>query len=312
LGYKTTCKLYRIREERRKVTCKMCTGKNRKVISRDARTILQDIDKFFREELTAIEGRPPNIKQRDLTDTATTSVTESAAYNFTLITFQVNNTLFRVPRQHFERESKILCKMLELPQGVGSQPDGNSDAQPLPLDVDQEDFQQLLRVMFPSRVRAVEDLSVLQWMSVLKMARFFEMDDFAETAFTRMSTLETSRENWLAILDMTIERINFPDARSLGIQNLSSMLNDDVEKVSLARRYQVQQWFRSGLQGLVERNDYFTVKEEETLGLSMISKLYRCREDRYRQLLGLNYGWSLEASIEREFGDELRGMSDSE
>jgi hypothetical protein len=63
---------------------------------------------------------------------------------------QVENTLFRVPRHHFEQESEVFRDMFQLPIAEDTTPDGCSDEQPLRLDgILKQDFRQLLRVMFP-------------------------------------------------------------------------------------------------------------------------------------------------------------------
>jgi hypothetical protein len=62
---------------------------------------------------------------------------------------QVENTLFRVPRHHFEQESEVFRDMFQLPIAEDATPDGCSDEQPLRLDgILKQDFRQLLRVMF--------------------------------------------------------------------------------------------------------------------------------------------------------------------
>jgi hypothetical protein len=63
---------------------------------------------------------------------------------------KVEGTLFCVPRHHFIEQSKVFCDMLELPVVTDKVPDGSSDGQPLRLEgVNEADFRELLRVMFP-------------------------------------------------------------------------------------------------------------------------------------------------------------------
>ena len=63
---------------------------------------------------------------------------------------QVEDTLFRVPCDHFKRESKVFCDMFQLPISEDTLSDGCSDEQPLRLDgVTNQDFRPLLKFMFP-------------------------------------------------------------------------------------------------------------------------------------------------------------------
>ena len=64
---------------------------------------------------------------------------------------QVEDTLFRVPRHHFEQQSEVFSAMFQLPVASGTVADGSSEHQPLQLPgVTKADFEHLLRLMFPS------------------------------------------------------------------------------------------------------------------------------------------------------------------
>jgi hypothetical protein len=64
----------------------------------------------------------------------------------------VEDTLYRVPRNRFEQESEVFRGMFQLPIPIGTIiPDGSNNQQPLRLaGVSKEDFEQLLRFMFPA------------------------------------------------------------------------------------------------------------------------------------------------------------------
>ena len=67
--------------------------------------------------------------------------------------FQVEDTLFRVPRHPFVRESAVFRAMFTLPVPKDTTPDGVNDDQPLRLDgVAKKDFEHLLSMMFPECV----------------------------------------------------------------------------------------------------------------------------------------------------------------
>lgn len=63
---------------------------------------------------------------------------------------QVQDTLFRVPREHFIMDSSVFRAMFSIPQCENSACDGSSDANPVKLrGIVKADFESLLKVMFP-------------------------------------------------------------------------------------------------------------------------------------------------------------------
>jgi len=66
---------------------------------------------------------------------------------------QVEDTLFKVPRQYFVENSSIFQDMFSIPQVQieGSSPEGLSAEKPLRLDgISQVDFERLIKVIYPS------------------------------------------------------------------------------------------------------------------------------------------------------------------
>jgi hypothetical protein len=73
----------------------------------------------------------------------------SAALTFP-ISLQVENELFKVPRQSFIQHSEVFRNMFSMPIPEGTEPDGFSDKKPLVLQgVETHDFIQLLRYLYP-------------------------------------------------------------------------------------------------------------------------------------------------------------------
>jgi hypothetical protein len=66
---------------------------------------------------------------------------------------QVEGCLFKVPRAYFERDSEVFCSLFQLPVAQDLPIEGSSDQKPLHLEgVKEDDFRQLLKVMFPRYV----------------------------------------------------------------------------------------------------------------------------------------------------------------
>jgi hypothetical protein len=62
---------------------------------------------------------------------------------------ETKDTLFKVPRLYFERNSSVFRDMFALPPG-GKQVEGTNDENPIKLEsIQKVDFQSLLSVMFP-------------------------------------------------------------------------------------------------------------------------------------------------------------------
>ncbi len=72
------------------------------------------------------------------------------SYNMYLSCLQVENRLFKVPRQIFIHQSQVFRDMFSLPVPEGTKADGTSDDKPLKLDgIAAVDFIRLLRYLIP-------------------------------------------------------------------------------------------------------------------------------------------------------------------
>ena len=202
--------------------------------------------------------------------------------------FQVEDTLFRVPRHPFVRESAVFRDMFTLPVPNDTTPDGVNDDQPLQLDgVAKKDFEHLLSIMFPEcvivicrfvskfteqtgrrpwsreNVPVIQFFSVIELFSVFSLSTMWEMDALADVVFRRMSTSSAEREEWVAVLDIC----HLPKARSLAIQKITHFLTG-VDKILMGRKYKVKKWLVGGLCDLVTRSASFSDEKEDQLGFT--------------------------------------------
>ena len=68
----------------------------------------------------------------------------------------MEQTLFRVPRDEFARQSEIFKSMLELPSGPDGDQDGGSDEKPIRLEgITASDFRSFLCAFYPRYVPCV-------------------------------------------------------------------------------------------------------------------------------------------------------------
>ncbi|KAJ7312369.1 hypothetical protein DFH08DRAFT_717582 [Mycena albidolilacea] len=138
-----------------------------------------------------------------------------------LTSTQVEGRIFNVPRYHFERSSEIFATMLTLPAGDGAHPEGHSAEYPVVLEG-------ISSADFRALLKALYPLCKDEWISVLKLST-----------------------QWC-----------FLDARKLAIQQLQSRSDiESVERVVLARQYDVAAWLRIGYTELVPRRNVISREE---------------------------------------------------
>jgi hypothetical protein len=237
--------------------------------------------------------------------------------------------------------------MFQLPVGNGVVADGSSDEQPLRLEgVKKEDFRQLLRIMFPKCVNShrcdieggaelfpfvdshplrLEDLSITEWSSVLRLTGLWQMDGLTKTVLETISTLKPSWENWVVLLDLSTQ-YHLPEVRAFAIRQLSSAsAGRMLERVVWARKYRVKCWLQEGLGDLIRQREMLTDEDAEILGWKTVAKIYRARELHRNRLANTSYyrsGWDdalhqaviskTPVDIGTEFGSELNEMEDED
>jgi len=175
-------------------------------------------------------------------------VDKHAEYYFDNIIFLVENQLFKVPRRNFEIESEIFSDMFQLPvpkTADGRALDGSSDDQPLRLDgIKKSDFVQLLRVMFPSDSQHPELLTPEEWTSVLKLSTMWQ----------------------------------FQKIRATAIKTMEGQSMDLIDKIVIARRFDVSAWLVPTLNTLIQREKPIDLSEGDRLGMEWVLKVAEIRE----------------------------------
>ncbi|KAL5532858.1 hypothetical protein ACEPAF_4632 [Sanghuangporus sanghuang] len=171
-------------------------------------------------------------------------------FYYTLITFEVENFLFRVPRRPFEIESSVFKEMFELPSDGSS--DGNTDEKPLALSgITVESFRAFLRVLFDSAYGLQSELQQDEWISVLQLSHMWSCDRLFALAISKLSVLEV----------------------------------DPILKIMLAKTYNIEAWLPPAYFSLVTRAEPLTLEDAEKLGMETTIKLTEVRESRYRWII---------------------------
>ncbi|KAN0081373.1 hypothetical protein V8E55_008997 [Tylopilus felleus] len=175
-------------------------------------------------------------------------------FYMTLVTIQVENCLFRVPRQSLQSQSRVFRDMFSLP--VSGVAEGSSDDNPIRLEgVSEEEFRRFLDVSLSTTASsACEETTVTtqqgsvfeMWFPVLKVAHMWQCDAIHK----------------LAIKNMPYNQID----KTLG------------EKLKLAIQYDMPPWILSGVNVLAQRKEPLGMDDFACFGPELTLKVAAVRE----------------------------------
>ncbi|KAJ7699040.1 hypothetical protein B0H17DRAFT_1049973, partial [Mycena rosella] len=158
---------------------------------------------------------------------------ESITFKTSLTPAQVEDSIFKVPRYHFEHNSEIFVSTFALPAVDDVQAKGQSDANPFILEgISSVDFHQLLKVLYPLDIPQILGMPKEEWVSVL-----------------RLSTL------W-----------RFFDACDLAIKQLTSIGLGSIEGILLSRQCDVAPWLCAGYSDLARCEEGISLEDAEKIG----------------------------------------------
>lgn len=172
-------------------------------------------------------------------------------FYFTLITFLVEDRLFRVPRDTLESQSDVFRDLFLLPVEA-DKAEGYSDTSPIVLEgIMKEEFQSLMKVLYP-----------------MPLTRSPHSSD----------GLPTTLEEWTGILKLS-KMWSFTNVQEFAIQQMEPMLSmKPLDKVALAQDYGITEWLIPGLLQLARREEPIGLEDVRKLGLDTALKLADVRE----------------------------------
>ena len=155
------------------------------------------------------------------------------------------------------------------------------------------------------------------------------MEDLMKRAIERMAASISWIEDWTALLDAMSTDRQLAKARPLAIQKIISKFSAHLhvmEKITLGQKYRIRDWLQDGIRQWIKKKERISPKDEAKLDPQMLIKLYRIREDCYREQIrvlrenmdsvAVDWGDSddpdeqsapfIRAGIEREFGSEWK------
>ncbi|KIM71307.1 hypothetical protein PILCRDRAFT_830429 [Piloderma croceum F 1598] len=151
-------------------------------------------------------------------------------YYLKSVIFLVEDNLFKVPKQYFQKNSRIFSNIFSDDHTA----EGSSDEKPILLySIQKVDFERLLAVMYPICGLGPATLGRSEWESTLKLSTLWELRDL----------------------------------RTLAIQNLSKIEMREVDQITLGMEYRVADWLVKGYTKLAQRDNTISEDEGDILGL---------------------------------------------
>ncbi|KAJ3573832.1 hypothetical protein NP233_g2178 [Leucocoprinus birnbaumii] len=182
--------------------------------------------------------------------------------------FQVENTLFRIPREYLSQESPVFLDMLQLPQSTtsedGSGGEGSGDATPivLPDTITANSFRSLLKILYPRESLGDPFLILNEWLLVLELSKMWDMGR----------------------------------VRSTAINHLVPDLEDDPSyRWKLAKQYDIEDWIQPALDKLIRRNESLGLRDLQFLDLDTVLRIAAVRESCYPVFADTQSGWELKS-----------------
>ncbi len=182
--------------------------------------------------------------------------------------------------------------MFTLPPGQETDIDGLSDDRPLLLEgIKRDDFRSFLRALYPPCV-------VTNTLSRRTDRRTRSSSCIGEA-------LQLTEPEWASVLSLA-HMWSFQRIRKLAIDELSNCNVDEIRKVELAHRFDIEEWYHAAYTALVRRERPLSYEEAARLGLDFAFKMGRVREDILKGMVlnpvSLGPGWHRPMSGRRAKG----------
>jgi len=191
------------------------------------------------------------------------SIERDPSYYLPTKIFLVDGILFQIHVDILARESEVFKDIMSLPVFPDGYAEGVCDENPIRLEgVFKDAFRQLLRVLYPSKaIGCAEVLSFSQWTLVLELADRYCMDSLRRHAISKMEHIQQV---------------------------------DPVDKLVLARRFNVSQWLLPSFTEILQRSNSLDHRAVDSLGVETVLRLVAIRDRMPWQSSRGYYGSQLE------------------
>ncbi|KAI6095252.1 hypothetical protein EV401DRAFT_2062470 [Pisolithus croceorrhizus] len=215
--------------------------------------------------------------------TVKNEISRHSNFYISTVTFLVEDSLFKVPREPFEKESEVFCDMFSLPQGSSVVVEGTGDENPIRIDrTSKDDFEQLLKAL-------------LHRLAVNCSRRSIEAPN-----------LPHGIEQWTSVLKLSTAW-NFERLRQAAIDALTESGIGAVDRVVLSQRYYIKNWLLPALNELARRPEPIILEEAQRMGIDIALKLASVRERRSNNGHGIAVGSCRDPRMQDcDFSDQIR------
>ncbi|KAF9558138.1 hypothetical protein CPC08DRAFT_709875, partial [Agrocybe pediades] len=165
------------------------------------------------------------------------------------IVFKVEDTLFQVPRYHFD-SNEVFSTTFSLPPPAGNDAEGSAESNPFELKgVAKADFQAFLKVLYPLTIpHSYKDITLDEWKSILLLSSMWEFQKIRKLAIDILTKSST------AVLK-------------------------PADKVFLGRKFDVYDWLLHGLIEMVQGNTGPRPEDVNLLGVDICVQIWDLREE---------------------------------
>ncbi|KAF7782847.1 hypothetical protein Agabi119p4_2223 [Agaricus bisporus var. burnettii] len=208
----------------------------------------------------------PHLQRTSSTLPATNMPTDlhnDMEYYIEPLIFQVEDTLYRIPREYLSQESTIIRDMLQIPQSMDSDSEGSADSKPIIIQ----------------QIKATSFRILLQFL--------FNLDGPGH--------LGLSKEDLITLLELC-RKWDMQIIRNKVIDQLRPLLEGDpAHKWNLAKEYGINQWMQPSLERLIRRSESLGEWEYLMLDQDTFLAVAAIRETCYSVLMDtVNYSGSAE------------------
>jgi hypothetical protein len=141
-----------------------------------------------------------------------------------------------------------------------------------------------------------------EWLSILKLAMLWEMENMHKLAVKQILELPATTDDWIEMLKMSSSQ-GVSEIREMAINKLDSL--GSVDRILLGRECRIYEWLLRGYRELVEQIGNISEKDESRLGGKTTLSLFRL-SSQYWQNCGYRNGFNTMTAIHREFEEELK------
>jgi hypothetical protein len=154
-------------------------------------------------------------------------------------------------------------------------------------------------------VRDVENISWVEWISILKLSLMWQMNLIHDLALQKIEARINNTDEWITVLKISTQ-LRIKGLRDLAEQMLWGKLGP-LKKIELATQCSIESWLLEGYRESVERAEAISIEEEEQLGWNITANLFRVR---HRQLnLSTKSAAKLVSDIQTTFAKEFTNIA---